>query len=99
MDRFIALKGADYVFRAARHIGEELMWNPEGRVVARARQVLAEARELLETVRREGMFAAVARGVFADVKRPETGGRGLQGVVERAPGYLNPILDELEKAG
>jgi beta-lysine 5,6-aminomutase alpha subunit len=97
MDRFIALKGADYVFRAARHIGEELSWNPDGRVVARARQVLAVTRDLLETVRREGMFAAVARGVFADVKRPETGGRGLAGVVERSPGYVNPILDELEK--
>jgi beta-lysine 5,6-aminomutase alpha subunit len=96
MDRFIALKGASYVFTAARHLGEEIRWNPEGRVVARARQVLAETRELLEVVKGEGLFAAVARGVFADVKRPETGGRGLAGVVEREPGYLNPILDHLE---
>ena len=31
------------------------------------------------------MFSAIARGAFADVKRPETGGRGLDGVVEKAP--------------
>jgi beta-lysine 5,6-aminomutase alpha subunit len=96
MDRFVALKAADYIYTAARHLGEEIRWNPDGRVVARARQVLAEARDLLRVVKAEGLFAAVARGVFADVKRPETGGRGLEGVLARGPGYLNPILDALE---
>ncbi len=96
MDRFIALKGADYVFRACRHLGEEINWKPNGRVVSRAQTVLAEAQELLGVVRAEGMFPAIARGVFADVKRPETGGRGLAGVVERATTYVNPILDVLE---
>jgi beta-lysine 5,6-aminomutase alpha subunit len=96
MDRFIALKGAAYTFTAARHLGEEIRWNPEGRVVARAREVLDSTRKLLGEVKGEGLFSAVARGVFADVKRPETGGRGLQGVIERAPGYVNPILDVLE---
>lgn len=95
-DRFVALKGADYVFTAARHLSEEVRWNPDGRIVARARQVLAEARDLLREVAAEGMFAAVARGAFADVRRPETGGRGLDGVFGKAAGYLNPILDALE---
>jgi beta-lysine 5,6-aminomutase alpha subunit len=95
-DRFVALKGADYVFNAARHLADEIIWNPEGRIVARAKQVLAEARDLLREVQREGMFAAIARGAFADVKRPETGGRGLGGVVEKARDYLNPILGALE---
>jgi beta-lysine 5,6-aminomutase alpha subunit len=97
-DRFCALKGAEYVFRAARHLGDEIRWNPEGRVVARARQVLAEAHQLLREVAEEGMFSAIARGAFADVRRPETGGRGLGGVVEKSAAYLNPILDELERA-
>jgi beta-lysine 5,6-aminomutase alpha subunit len=96
-DRFAALKGADYVFTAARHLGEELQWNPKGRMVARAKQVLAEARDLLREVKAEGMFAAVARGAFADVKRPETGGRGLDGVFSKDPTYLNPILSALEQ--
>jgi beta-lysine 5,6-aminomutase alpha subunit len=95
-DRFAAIKGADYVFNAARHLSDEIQWNPSGRVVARARQVLDEARELLAEVEREGMFAAIARGAFADVKRPETGGRGLDGVIEKVREYYNPILDALE---
>src|SRR5262249_48410313 len=95
-DRFAAIKGADYVFTAARHLSEELRWNPEGRVVARARQVLAEARDLLAQVAEEGMFSAIARGAFAGVKRPEAGGRGLSGVIEKGADYLNPILEALE---
>jgi beta-lysine 5,6-aminomutase alpha subunit len=95
-DRFCAIKGADYVFTAARHLGGEIEWNPSGRVVARARQVLSEARALLAEVADEGMFSAIARGAFADVKRPDTGGRGLSGVFEKAPDYCNPILQALE---
>src|SRR5581483_10879835 len=78
-DRFAAIKGADYVYTAARHLSEEIQWNPNGRVVARARQVLGEARDLPAEVAEEGMFSAIARGAFGDVKRPETGGRGLNG--------------------
>jgi beta-lysine 5,6-aminomutase alpha subunit len=44
------------------------------------------------------MFAAVARGAFADVRRPETGGRGLDGVFEKDAAYTNPILTALEGA-
>jgi beta-lysine 5,6-aminomutase alpha subunit len=58
--------------------------------------VLAEAHALLAEVSQEGMFASIARGAFADVKRPENGGRGLAGVLEKEPGYLNPILEALE---
>ncbi|MCU1277183.1 MAG: kamD, partial [bacterium] len=85
-----------YVFNAARHLSDEIIWDPKGRVVARAQQVLGEARDQLREVKAEGMFSAVARGAFADVKRPETGGRGLAGVVEKTGDYVNPILDALE---
>jgi beta-lysine 5,6-aminomutase alpha subunit len=95
-DRFVAIKGASYVFQAARHLADELRWNEGGRIVARARQVLAEARALLAEVAAEGLLPAIARGAFADVKRPETGGKGLDGVIEKAPGYENPILEALE---
>jgi beta-lysine 5,6-aminomutase alpha subunit len=95
-DRFCAIRGADYVFNAARHLSDELGWNPDGRIVARAREVLGEARTLLAEVEREGMWNAIARGAFADVKRPERGGRGLGGVVEKSADYVNPILNALE---
>ena len=95
-DRFAALKGADYVFTAAQSLSKELRWDPSGQVVARAQKVLEEARDLLRTVQTEGLFTAIGKGVFADVKRPETGGRGLDGVLRRRPDYENPILRALE---
>ena len=97
-DRFVALKGADYVFHAARHLGDELNWNPDGKIVARAKQVLDEAHALLGEVAAEGMFSAIARGAFADVKRPELSGRGLAGVVDKRADYLNPILTTLQES-
>ncbi|HNN52859.1 MAG TPA: lysine 5,6-aminomutase subunit alpha [Pseudomonadota bacterium] len=95
-DRWAAIKGADYVFTAARSLGKELRFDPEGQVVARAKQVLDEAVTLLRKVAQEGLFAAIAAGEFADVRRPENGGRGLDGVIARHPGYTNPILRILE---
>jgi beta-lysine 5,6-aminomutase alpha subunit len=98
-DRFAAIKGADYMFTAARSLSSEITWNPEGKVVARAKQVLSDAHRLLEQVAADGLFAAVANGVFADVKRPETGGRGLDGVFVRHADYVNPLLRALENSG
>jgi beta-lysine 5,6-aminomutase alpha subunit len=51
---------------------------------------------LLEEVAADGLFAAIGKARFGDVARTETGGKGLDGVVARQPGYFNPFLDELE---
>src|SRR5690606_27618234 len=85
---------------AARHLGEEIQFAPGGRIVKRARDVLSGARELLREVEREGMFNAIARGAFGDIKRPIDGGKGAGGVFARAAEgrYINPILDALEQA-
>ena len=39
------------------------------------------------------MFEAIERGWFADTPRARDGGRGLEGVAERGPGYHNPFLE------
>jgi beta-lysine 5,6-aminomutase alpha subunit len=41
-------------------------------------------------------MAAIGRARFGDVARTEEGGKGLAGVVEREPGYFNPLLEILE---
>ncbi len=55
--------------------------------------MLAQAVELLREVAGVGMFDAIERGWFADTPAPRDGGRGLEGVAERAPGYHNPFLE------
>lgn len=90
-DRHLAIENAKYIFNNARHLGEEIEFKQDGRIVGRARQVLAEAVELLEEIVHIGLFEALSRGLFADVKRSLTGGKGLAGVIARDPDYLNPF--------
>jgi beta-lysine 5,6-aminomutase alpha subunit len=75
----------------ARRLGEELEIKPGGRIQQRAGEVLEKAGTLLKEVAEIGLFAALERGYFADVKRSRDGGKGLQGVVLKAPGYCNPF--------
>jgi beta-lysine 5,6-aminomutase alpha subunit len=96
MDRYVALKSADYVYRAWRHMGGELRLAPGGLVERRAAKTLHEALDLLEQVAGEGLLAAIGKARFGDVARSEGGGKGLAGVVERTPDYFNPFLELLE---
>jgi beta-lysine 5,6-aminomutase alpha subunit len=95
-DRYVALKSASYLHRAARGIDDEFVVREDGKIANRARFVFGKAMELLEECRKDGMVAAIGRGRFGDVKREETGGKGLDGVVEKAPDYFNPFLDLME---
>jgi beta-lysine 5,6-aminomutase alpha subunit len=96
MDRFVALKSAAYVHRAARRLGSEITFRPDGIVAQRQRQVFDQALALLEETARDGMVAAIGKARFGDTSRLPTGGKGLSGVVERAPDYFNPLLEILE---
>ncbi|MCX7569639.1 lysine 5,6-aminomutase subunit alpha [Tumebacillus sp. DT12] len=90
-DRQIAIEGAKYVFHNMRRLGDEIEYKRDGRIVKRAHQVLGEATAILEEVEGIGMLEAISRGMFADVLRTMTGGKGLHGVVKRADDYFNPF--------
>jgi len=94
-DRHFALKNANYIFNNARHLSEEIMFVPNGKIVRRARQVLSEVLKTLEKVKRDGLMKSIEKGVFADVSRGENDGRGLSGVFEKGRDYFNPIEDML----
>ena len=96
MDRYVALKNADYVYRAWRSMGGELQLRPGGLVEARARETLGKARDRLEEVAADGLMKAIGKARFGDVARAEDAGKGLAGVVERSPEYFNPFLELLE---
>jgi len=96
MDRYVALKSAAYVYRAWASMGGEIQFRPGGMVETRAKDTLGKAHELLEEVARDGLMKAIGNARFGDVARREDGGKGLTGVVERAPGYFNPFLEIME---
>ncbi len=95
-DRDLALENARYVARAAARLGENFRPPPGGFVEQRAHQVLGEAVDLLRRISRDGLLDAIADGTFGVTRRPADGGRGLDGVIARAPGYFNPASEFLE---
>ena len=49
--------------------------------------------KLLEDINKEGLFTALEKGIFGDVKRPKNGGKGLEGVTMKGENYLNPFVE------
>ncbi|HEV3473354.1 MAG TPA: lysine 5,6-aminomutase subunit alpha, partial [Actinomycetota bacterium] len=99
-DRDLALENARYVLGGAAGLAGDISFEPGGAVARRAATVLEETRQMLQKVAELGMFAAIEAGMFADTVRTRTGGRGLDGVVRKADGYINPIAEQLtERVG
>ena len=97
MDRYVALKSASYLYRAARHLGDEISFKPGGIVAHRQQEVFEKALHLLEEVAKDGMMAAIGKARFGDTVRTPDGGKGQDGVIERGADYFNPFLEILEE--
>ena len=92
-DRYLSLENAKYIFNNARNLGDEIMFKEGGIIQTRAQEVLKKAEELLRQIEREGLFATIEQGKFGGVKRSRTGGKGLDGVAKKDPGYFNPFIE------
>ena len=95
-DRYLSLKATTYVHNTCKNLGDEIEFRTGGIVSARAELVLDEALTMLEAVARDGIWEAIGRGAFGDIKRTRTGGKGYAGVVRRSDNYVNPLLEALE---
>lgn len=91
-DRYLSIENAKYIFGNMKSIGDEVEFKENGIVKQRAKQVLNSAIELLTTLQKEGLFNALEKGMFADVKRPQNGGKGLDGVTLKQSHYFNPFV-------
>lgn len=92
-DRFLAIQNAQYINTTMKDFGEEIEFKDGGIVKTRAAHVLDDALNLLKEIANIGIFKTLERGMFAEVKRPIDGGKGLKGVAKKTEYYLNPILD------
>jgi beta-lysine 5,6-aminomutase alpha subunit len=95
-DRDIALQNVRYVLGAAGGLHEDFVPAPGGFIQQRAGLVLREAIELLERIEDDTLLEAIADGTFGIMKRPATGGKGLDGVAAHEPTYFNPATEILE---
>ncbi len=97
MDRFLAVDNARYVMNNMDGFYEDIEFKKDGIVVSRAHQVLKETIDFMEHVEKVGMFDAIEKGLFAEVKRPKDGGKGFEGLVRKGPAYYNPFESGLKR--
>ena len=95
-DRALSLENARYIMNTARHLGDELVLRPGGTIERRAHHVLTACEALLERIATMGLMNAIESAAFADVSRAPEGGRGFEGVFERASDYWNPFEESLK---
>ena len=95
-DRDLALQNVRYVLDAAGGLREDFHPPRDGFIQTRARHVLGEAVDLLDRITTDGLLNAIADGTFGLMKRPADHGKGLEGVITKAPGYDNPAVTLLE---
>ena len=92
-DRYLSIENAKYIFSNMKNIGSEVEFKEGGIVQSRAREVLDKTVNLLERLKEEGLFSALEKGIFGDVKRPMNGGKGLSGVAKKELHYDNPTIE------
>ena len=92
-DRYLSIENAKYIFNNMKDIGEEVEFKEGGIIKSRAQEVLHNATKLLEAMESEGLFTALEKGIFANVKRPKNGGKGLDGVTLKGEHYFNPFVE------
>lgn len=96
-DRYLSIENAKYIFGNMKDIGDEIEYKKDGIIQRRAQEVVDKAIALLEKIRHEGLFTAIEKGIFADIKRPKEGGKGLAGVAAKGANYYNPFIEIMLK--
>ena len=94
-DRALAIANARYIATSMADFGDDIEFREGGIMEQRANEVLDLALDLLQNIRRDGLFRTIEEGKFAGIKRPFEGGKGLSGVVLKEDQYLNPFVDLL----
>ncbi|MFX0082545.1 MAG: lysine 5,6-aminomutase subunit alpha [Candidatus Hodarchaeota archaeon] len=102
-DRALSIENARYVFNNMKSISEEIVFKSGGIMQRRVDNVLNKAYDLLKEIEEQGLFRTIEKGIFAGIKRPLDGGKGLDGVIKKEKDYFNPFIElmirELTKGG
>jgi beta-lysine 5,6-aminomutase alpha subunit len=90
-DRFLAIQNAKYVFGTMKDLHSEIEFKRGGLIEQRAQAVLAQADAMLAEIEAISLTSAIGKGMFAEISRTPTGGKGLDGVITKADTYYNPF--------
>ncbi len=90
-DRVIGLDNTNYVFNAARDLGDEITFKPDGIIQTHAKHVLLQAYDMLVEIEQTGLFIAIENKAFGGISRQVSEGKGLNGVLTVDDSYFNPF--------
>jgi len=96
-DRALSIENARYIFNNMKSISEEIVFKKGGLMERRVDEVLNNAYDLLKEIEKEGLFKTIEKGIFASIKRPIDGGKGLDGVFKKEKDYFNPFIELMNK--
>lgn len=96
VDRALAIDNARYVFKGVRNFADEFILREDGFINKRANRVLDAAIDFLAEVKDIGLMKALEKGAFANIKRSEFEGRGIDGVFLKSDDYINPFMDRMK---
>lgn len=94
-DRALSIENAKYIYNNLAAFGDEIYFKSDGIIQHRANKVLEKALELLKEIQHHGLFKTIELGIFAGIKRPIDGGKGLEGVIIKEKEYFNPFLEQM----
>ncbi|MFV0425367.1 MAG: lysine 5,6-aminomutase subunit alpha TIM-barrel domain-containing protein, partial [Bacilli bacterium] len=96
-ERSLSIENAQYIFTAMKDFASQIEIKEDSLMQRRVNTVVDEAVEMLANIKDEGIFKTIETGKFAGVKRPFTGGKGLEGVFEKTDIYYNMVAEEMIK--
>ncbi len=92
-DRSLSIRDANYIVGGSSGLSSEIGYKTDGFIAKFAEGVLDDAVKLLERINKIGIYKAIEKGFFADVKRTIDGGKGGDGVFEiDREHYVNPFF-------
>ena len=95
-DRYLAIENARYIFSAFRGIGKEVAFAKDGIIrKERHRYWIMHTKCWIKWKKKACLRPW--KKVFADVRRPREGGKGLDGVTLKSPVYLNRMWNCLKE--
>ncbi|ERJ12664.1 lysine 5,6-aminomutase subunit alpha [Haloplasma contractile] len=92
-DRALAIENANYIFNTMKNISDEIEFKSDGIIKKRADEVLMNAEDLLNRIKQIGIFETIEKGMFAGIKRPQDGGKGLKDVYVKEDMYFNLVQE------
>jgi len=96
-DRYLAIENAKYIINNICDLNDELVIKENGIIQKRANEVLDNTLAFLEKVSSLSLFNSIEEGLFAEIKRKKTHGKGFKGVLKKDVDYFNPFEQHMKK--